>query len=364
MIPRTSSRREKLSVVGILIAVSALTLLGLVVLFSASQSPQVESVGIFKRQIFLLILALGCGISVSFADLNKLKGSTLTWIIGGLAIIGLVCVLIPGLGVKVNGARRWLNVGITRLQISEFAKIGMVFVLAEYLSANQRVLHTFWKGFCIPCGIVGLFAGLIIVEPDFGTAFLCGIVGLTLLFLGGVRMRFLIPSITCALTLFAVAVWLDPVRLRRITSFLDVEAHKTDGAYQLWQGILAFAAGGVSGVGLGQGRQQLAFLPEAHTDFIFPIIGEELGWIFTVGVALAFLLIFLLGMRQLRFAPNLHQFTLGAGSLLFLTLQALINMGVVTGCLPTKGMSLPFISYGGANGELMKIGRKAQLTHS
>jgi cell division protein FtsW len=326
-----------------------------VVLFSASQSPQVESVGIFKKQVCLLIFALACGIGISLVDLNKLRGTTLAWLIGGFAIVCLVLVLIPGLGVKVNGARRWLNIGVTRLQISEFAKIAMVFVLAQYLSANQRILHTFWKGFFIPCTIVGIFAGLIIIEPDFGTAFLFGIVGITLLFLGGVRMLFLVPSIVGALSLFSVAVWLDPVRLRRITSFLDVEAHKTDGAYQLWQGILAFASGGLPGVGLGQGRQQLAFLPEAHTDFIFPIIGEELGWMFTVGVAFLFLIIFLLGMRQLRYAPNLHQFTLGAGSLLFLILQALINMGVVTGCLPTKGMSLPFISYGGANLVVMFI---------
>jgi len=123
----------------------------------------------------------------------------------------------------------------------------------------------------------------------------------------------------------------------------------SSGAYQLWQGILAFGAGGLTGVGLGNGRQQFSFLPEAHTDFIFAILGEELGLLATLLVVALFLGIFVIGMIQLRRAPNLYQFLLGSGALFFITLQAIINLGVVTGCLPTKGMSLPFISYGGSN---------------
>ena len=141
----------------------------------------------------------------------------------------------------------------------------------------------------------------------------------------------------------------DPVRLQRITSFLDVEGNRSDSSYQLWQGILAFGAGGVQGVGLGAGRQQMSFLPEAHTDFIFAIVGEELGLVFTLGVVTLFMTLFFVGVLQLKRAPNLYQYLLVMGALLFLTLQALINIGVVTGCLPTKGMSLPFISYGGSN---------------
>jgi cell division protein FtsW len=139
------------------------------------------------------------------------------------------------------------------------------------------------------------------------------------------------------------------VRLGRILSFLDVEGNRTEGAYQLWQGIIGFGVGGVDGVGLGNGRQQFSFLPEAHTDFIFPIIGEELGLIFTLTVVLAFGLFFLVTWHQLQRAPNIYQFLLVSGALFFISLQAMINMGVSTGCLPTKGMSLPFISYGGSN---------------
>ena len=176
-----------------------------------------------------------------------------------------------------------------------------------------------------------------------------------MLFLAGVRLKFLIPTALAALALFAVAIYNDPVRLQRITSFLDVEGNRDDTAYQLWQGILAFGAGGLHGVGLGEGRQQLSFLPEAHTDFIFAIVGEEGGLFFTSGVVLLFMTIFFIGVLQLKRAPDLYQYLLVMGALLFITLQALINIGVVTGCLPTKGMSLPFISYGGSNLVLMFV---------
>ena len=137
--------------------------------------------------------------------------------------------------------------------------------------------------------------------------------------------------------------------IRRVTSFLDVEANANDSAYQLWQGMLAFGVGGIEGVGLGMGRQQMYFLPEAHTDFIFPVIGEELGLLTTISILLTFLLLFFTVGLKLRQVSRMHEYLLAMGALLFVVLQAIINIGVVTGCLPTKGMSLPFISYGGSN---------------
>lgn len=333
----------------VLLIVAALTLLGLVVLFSASQVMEVSGNPIFKKQLIWLGVAVVAGIVMTSLDLELLDNRALMLWVSGVTLVSLVLVLIPGLGVEVNGARRWLGLGSFRFQVSEFAKFGFVLVFSYYLAANQRQMHSFVHGFIVPCVIIGLTAGLVLLEPDFGTAFLCGLVGATMLFLAGARLIYLLPSFLGALLLFSVAVFFDPVRLRRITSFLDVEANKSDGAYQLWQGILAFGAGGVDGVGLGHGRQQLSFLPEAHTDFIFPIIGEELGFFFTAGVAVLFFIIFTLGVIGLRRAPNLFQFSLACGALFFLVYQSLINMGVVTGCLPTKGMSLPFISYGGSN---------------
>lgn len=328
-------------------AVAGLTFLGLVVLASASLSFSQESRSIFNRQLIWLVIAVIMGLITFYIDLEKIRNLSVFVAIG--TIIFLVLVLIPGLGVRVNGAQRWLGIGSMRFQVSEFAKLSLVFTLAHYLSIQQRYIKQFVRGFLIPSIMIGIVCILIILEPDFGTTFLCGCVGLGMLFTAGVRLYYLLPSLLAGGLFFFVAVLLDPVRLRRLTSFLDIESNKSDGAYQLWQGILAFAAGGVQGIGLGHGRQQMAFLPEAHTDFIFPIIGEELGLYFTAGVVCLFLCIFIVGYLILCRIPDLFYASLVMGSLLCIILQALINIGVVTGLLPTKGMSLPFISYGGSN---------------
>ena len=336
----------------IVVCVAALLAIGLSVLFSASSTVRgtTPTTYLYKQLIFLA-MALGAGWVTARADLEQLR--KFTWIAAGIALFMLALVLIPQIGISVKGSRRWLGIGGVRLQVSEFAKLALVFTLAHYLALNQNRLHDFVQGFVKPCLIIGAFAGLILVEPDFGTAFLAGAIGMILLFLAGARLKFMLPTAAIALTGFVVLVLHNPNRLRRITSFLDVEAHRGDGAYQLWQAILAFAAGGVDGVGLGNGRQQNAFLPEAHTDFIFAILGEELGLVFTLTVVALFVAIFVAGLMHVRRAPNLFQFLLVTGCLLLICLQAIINLGVVTGMLPTKGMSLPFISAGGSNLLLM-----------
>lgn len=335
------------------LSVISLTFLGLVVLASASQSFSQESISIFDKQLVRLGISLFAGIFTLFINLENIR--KYIWILLVFAIFLLFLVLIPGIGISVNGARRWLDLGFFRFQVSDFAKLALIFTLAHYLAENQRYIKTFKRGFLIPSSIIGFISLLILVEPDFGTAFLCGLLGFSILFLAGVKLRYLIPSLTGSFLFFTIAVILNPVRLRRLTSFLDVEANKSDGAYQLWQGILAFAAGGIEGVGLGQGRQQMDFLPEAHTDFIFPIIGEELGLFFTIGVVALFFIIFIVGFIILKQMPNLYYFCLALGSLLCIIFQAIINIGVVTGLVPTKGMALPFISYGGSNLILMFI---------
>ena len=327
--------------------VISLTFLGLVILFSASQAMHADPTVLLRKQLIWLVIATLAGGVAMIVNLTALRDYA--FILAGGAVLLLILVLVPGIGVTVNGAQRWIDFGPMRLQVSEIGKLGLLFVMAHYLAANRRNLDRFLRGFLMPIGILCVFCGLIIIEPDFGTAFLCGAVGGLMLYLAGVRLQYLIPAAFLALSVFSVAVYLDPVRLQRITSFLDVEGNRSDSAYQLWQGILAFGAGGIQGVGLGAGRQQMSFLPEAHTDFIFAIVGEELGLFFTVGVVILFMTLFFVGVLQLKRAPDLYQYLLVMGALLFITLQALINIGVVTGCLPTKGMSLPFISYGGSN---------------
>ena len=344
--PNSSWRIPPIGLFIILIVVG-LTFLGLVILFSASQSMHDDPTVLLRKQLIWLVLATIAGGIAMVVNLEALREYAY-WLAAG-SILLLALVLIPGIGVEVNGARRWMDFGFMRLQVSEIGKLGLIFSMAHYLATHRRDFNLKLKGCFYPCVLLAIFCGLIILEPDYGTAFLCGAVGGCLMFLAGVRLKFLIPTVFAALSLFSVAVYLDPVRLRRITSFLDVEGNRSDSAYQLWQGILAFGAGGIHGVGLGSGRQQMSFLPEAHTDFIFAIVGEELGFLFTSGVVLLFMTLFFVGVLQLKRAPNLYQYLLVMGALLFVTFQALINIGVVTGCLPTKGMSLPFISYGGSN---------------
>jgi len=267
----------------------------------------------------------------------------------------LVLVLVPHLGITVKGSRRWLGFGALRLQVSEFAKLAMVFCLAHYLAINQTKIDDFKRGYLFPLAIVGAYAGLILLEPDFGTAALALVIGLVLLFLAGAKWRYIVPTVAAAAMAFTVLVIHNPNRLRRFVAFLDVEGNKSAGTYQLYQSLAAFAVGGTSGAGLGQGRQQINFLPEAHTDFIFAVVGEELGLWFTLGVVVFFTIIFIAGLIHLRRAPNLFQFLLVTGCLLLICLQAIINLGVVTGVFPTKGMSLPFISAGLSNLLLMGL---------
>ncbi len=333
----------------VLLGLSVLFLngLGLIVLLSIGRAHGTGLGGYFLRQSLWMGVAMtGFGISLIF-DYEKWRKAS--WWIGIAGIALLILVLVPGIGMKINGARRWIDIGPMNMQVSDVAKIGYILCLAQYFSIIQRERAHFFKGFLLPCVMIGIFFGLILLQPDFGTALLFAMVGGVLLFLAGASLKYLIPTAITGGTLFGLAIAHDPVRSARILSFLDVEGNRSEGAYQLWQGIIGFGAGGVNGVGLGNGRQQFSFLPEAHTDFIFPIIGEELGLIVTLSVVAAFALFFLVTWHQLQKAPNLYQFLLVSGGLLFITMQAMVNMGVSTGCLPTKGMSLPFISYGGSN---------------
>ena len=337
----------------IVVCAIGLTILGLTILFSASVYFKQGPYYYLSKQLVGVLLALGLGWIASRLNLDYLR--RYAWIIGGGALLLLALVLVPHLGVTVKGSRRWLGWGPLRLQVSEFAKLAMVFCLAHYLAINQTKIGELRRGFVVPLGLIGLFAGLIILEPDFGTAALVLTVGLTLLFLAGAHWRYILPTVAGAIAVFALAVIHNPNRLQRFVAFLDVEGNKASGTYQLYQSLAAFAAGGVDGVGLGNGLQQHSYLPEAMNDFIFAVVGEELGLWFTLGVVLVFTVMFVAGLMHLRRAPNLFQFLLAAGCLLLICLQAIINLGVVTGIFPTKGMSLPFLSAGLSNLLLMGL---------
>jgi cell division protein FtsW len=337
----------------IVLSAVTLTILGLTVLFSASAWLKQDPYFYLQKQIIGVVFASVICYGVSRLNLDYLR--TYAWWIGGVLLALLALVLVPHVGVWRGGARRWLGYGSALLQVSEFAKLGLVFCLAHYLALNQTRIGELRRGFLFPLGIIGAFVLLVQREPDFGTAALMAVVGLALLFLAGARWRYMVPAAVGVVGMFSVAVMLNPNRLRRFLAFLDVEGNKQGGTYQLYQGLLAFAAGGTSGAGLGQGRQQLNFLPEAQTDYIFAVIGEELGLWFTLGVVALFATIFIAGLLHVRRAPNLFQFLMVTGCLLLVCLQAIINLGVVTGLFPTKGMSLPFMSAGLSNLLLMGL---------
>jgi len=330
-----------------------LTCLGLAILFSASASMRANAYFYLHKQLVGVVVAAGLCFVVSRMDLDYLR--RYSWWIAGICLGLLALVLVPEVGIKVNGSRRWLGVGAARFQVSEFAKLGLIFCLAHYLALNQTRIGELKRGFLWPLALIGGFVGLVLAETDLGTAALMAVVGFVLLFLAGARWRYIVPSLGCLVGIFTAAVMLIPNRLGRFTAFLDVEGNKSGKTYQLYQALAAYAAGGTEGAGLGQGRQQLNYLPEAHTDFIFSVIGEELGLWFTLGVVVLFATFLIAGLVHLRRAPNLFHYLLVAGCVLLVCLQAIINIGVVTGLLPTKGMSLPFISAGLSNLFLMGL---------
>lgn len=337
----------------IVVCAVGLTILGLTILFSASAAfAQGPYYYLSKQLVGVAMAAVVCYVT-SRVNLDYARRYVV--VVAVVTVVLLVLVLIPHVGIEVKGSKRWLGIGSLRLQISEFAKLAMVFCLAHYLAVNQTRIDELKRGYLLPIGIIAGFAGLIVLEPDFGTAALVMAVGMLLLFLAGAKWRYVLPTIAAVLVAFAALVIHNPNRLHRFMAFLDVEGNKQDGTYQLYQALAAFAAGGVDGVGLGQGRQQLNYLPEAHTDFILAVVAEEMGLWFTMGIVVVFTIIFIAGIIHLRRAPNLFQFLLVAGCVLLISLQAIINLGVVTGIFPTKGMSLPFISAGLSNLLLMAM---------
>ncbi len=300
-----------------------------------------------KRQIVWSILALLAGVLAARMDYHHWRFLAVP--IFALAVILLALVFVPGIGVKIGGSRRWLHIGSFGFQPSEFAKFALIIIMAWWMAREQRYASRFLQGAFIPAGLMGVAPGLIFLEPDFGTTLLTATVGLSIMFAGGTRLIFLLLFATGGLGMFIIAVMHDSVRMKRILAFLDPEKYSQTYSFQLVSAINAFIAGGPGGVGLGQSVQKQYYLPEAHTDFIFAIIGEELGVFATVAIVVLFACIFFCGLKISYRAPDIFGRLLAFGLTLMITLQAAINIGVVTGCLPTKGLPLPFISFGGSS---------------
>ena len=266
-----------------------------------------------------------------------------------LTLTLLILVLLPQFGREVGGAQRWLRIGGFSFQPSELGKLALLIYLADYLARKQDRIKSLSRGFFPPLLVVGGMVGLIFLQPDMGTGLFLGMVFLILLFVAGVRIIHLTGLALSSLPVLYFLIVGAGYRLRRILTFLDPGKDPLGAGFQITQSFLALGLGGMRGVGLGESRQKLFYLPAAHTDFIFSIVGEELGFLGTVSLIILFLVFLWAGMRIASQAPDLFGYLLGVGITLTIVLQAIINIGVATGTLPTTGIPLPFISFGGSS---------------
>ena len=335
----------KLASTLLVFVVSALLALGLVMLYSATMFHRGGA--FWGSQVLWCCIGLVVCLGAAVADYQVLKKISAPALV--LAFLLLVAVMLPGLGLERNGARRWLQLPGTTFQPSEFAKLAVIIALAHYCERKGRKMGTFRYGLLIPGMVLALFLGLIFIEPDWGaTALLATVCGL-MLFLAGTKLRFMVPPVIVLGAAGGFLLSQNTVRLNRIMSWLDPEGTKQGVGYQAWQSLIALGSGGTTGLGLGNGRQKLGFVPEHQTDFIFSVIGEELGLVATMGVVVAFVLFVVCGAYIAMRSRDFFGFLLASGMTLLIGLQAFINIGVVTSTLPNKGLPLPFISRGGTN---------------
>ena len=338
----------------LLCAVLALLGLGLLMVTSASMVVSDRQFGggfhFFLHQLLYLLVGLSIGVAGLCVSLETWQKWSPILLLAGLIL--LVIVLIPGVGKTVHGSRRWLHFGVLRFQVSEWMKLSMVLFLAGYIVRRQQEVREQLSGFIKPLLLLAVVAVLLLMEPDFGATVVIVSVALGMLFLSGVRLRQFFPLFLLVGGLFAALAISAPYRLERIVAFLKPWSHQFDGGYQLTQSLMAFGRGGIWGLGLGNSVQKLFYLPEAHTDFLFAILGEELGLIGQGVVFLLFAIVvgraMVIGRRAYRETRYFASYT-AYGLGLWIGMQAIINIGVNMGVLPTKGLTLPFMSYGGSS---------------
>ncbi|MHB9008449.1 MAG: FtsW/RodA/SpoVE family cell cycle protein, partial [Limisphaerales bacterium] len=323
---------------------------GMVVLYSISSDT--NPMQYVSRQGVALALGLVGAVGLAWCRPDHFKRLS-PWLLA-LAVIMLVAVLIPGVGFKANGARRWFRLPGFQFQPSDFAKLALIVFLAHYGSHYQRMMRRFGTGVAIPGVVVVLFMGLLFLEPDWGTALLIGAVSIVMLLVAGARWYFVIPPLFACLTLVGLMLWHDPMRADRLYSWLHLEETKEAVGYQGWQARIALGSGGVLGKGLDQSTQK-RFVPENRTDFIFAIIGEEFGFVGSLVVLSVFVVFFLCGLYIAWRAPDPFGMLLATGITFLIALQAFVNIGVVSSLLPNKGIALPFVSYGGSNLLIMTL---------
>lgn len=337
---------------GSLLAVAiVLALIGLVMVYSASA---VVAGNRFDDSSYFLKrhaawLAVGFLLLHVASRLDYTVWRQLALPILAVTMVLLIAVLLPSLGIMAKGARRWLRLGPISLQPAEVAKLAVVLVLARYLAKREGMVAEGSTGLLMPVVVVGLLGGLLILQPDLGTAVVIGLATLGLLFLGGAQLTHLTGLVLLMLPVGAALILGSSYRRQRLMTFLEPWKDPTDAGFQVTQSYLAFGSGGLFGVGLGEGKQKLFFLPEAHTDFVLALAGEELGLLGTGTIMVLFAILVLKGFQIAGRARGPFGRYLALGIALLMGVQVLLNAGVVTGLLPTKGLTLPLVSYGGSS---------------
>lgn len=334
-----------------LIVVTFILLFGLTMLYSTSYDPAFYGVEYFKKQLQWTIVGLFAGITAFVVGHKKLSDAGIIFMILAIFMLGIADFCFPA----IKGAHRWIklrSIGIpANIQPSELAKIALALYLSKYCAANMRYINEIFKPKSLFFfGMCGLMTGLVLLGKDLGTTLLLVSVMAIVLFVTGMRLRWLVPP---AIILTSLLFWLikrfDPERLSRLTSFLDPESCRSESGYQLWNSLLAFGSGSWLGIGFGESRLKAKYLPEAHTDFILSIVGEELGLIALSLVIIAYLAFAWFALKISLNSRTRQGTLLGLALTSIIILQAIINIGVVSGAFPTKGMPAPFISYGGSN---------------
>lgn len=353
--------------ISLAVIVTILICIGVVMVFSSSGVYALQNTGqssyYLKRHLLFLLLGLFLMVGMMLMDYKILQQQAKPLLI--FSIMLLVLVLIPGIGHEHNGARRWFHLGGFSFQPSELAKLAMLIYLSDFLSRKQQCIKDFFQGFIPPLSVLGMGCVLILKQPDMGTSVFIAVTGFLLMFIAGGRIIHLGSLALLTFPMVYLLIIRVPYRLARILAFLDPWQDSRGIGFQLSQSQIALGSGGIVGVGLGHSMQKLFYLPAAHTDFIFSIVGEELGLLGTGAMTILFALFIWQGARIAKRTEDRFGYFLATGIVLSIGLQAIINIGVSIGALPTKGLPLPFVSYGGTAliFHMMAVGLLLNISH-
>ena len=335
----------------ILLLAVALTCFGVVMVYSASSIMAAKKYGdgfyFLKRQGIYALLGFTVMTAFMYFDYHRLRRLAVPFFLACGVL--LIAVLIPGIGSHAGGAARWIRLPLFSIQPAELVKLGMVLYMAHSLAKKKEKIKSFKLGFIPYMLVLALLLGLLLLQPDLGSAITIAAVAMVMLLVAGTRLSYLLSVVILALPFLYFLVMNVDYRRKRILAFLNPWNDPTNSGFQIIQSWIAFGTGGLFGNGLGEGKQKLFFLPEAHTDFIFSVIGEELGFIGVLVVAAMFLVLIMRGIRTALHAPDEFGRNLAFGVTMLFGLQAFTNIAVVLGMLPTKGLALPFLSYGGTS---------------